>query len=359
MKTVIQSKDLFNYALMNPVLSDHGIDTLRIVSGYASHALASWHLSLLKAKKQKVNIDLVIGMAGCEGIRQLDHAGFISLYKKDEFDYDGKFECRYVERPLSVHSKVYIWCRGNTPVSAFIGSANYTNNGFLVSNRIETLAECDPISANQFFVDLKHSAVPCQKARKMLFVKGHDKSYAKPVSSIVEIESDQQSPFYGCARIDIPLRNTRKHFGAGSGLNWGLNAAGKPRLRNKKKPNGGRRDPNEAYIRVPKKYDVGFFPKYIKVPRGKKAREAQIPFSVQTDDGKVFSCIRASGGYGKEIETPQDNTELGVWFRERLGIPSGAKVTDKVVRKYGRDKVRFYKLSDDQYFLDFSKPKQK
>lgn len=87
--------------------------------------------------------------------------------------------------------------------------------------------------------------------------------------------------------------------------------------------------------------------------------EAQIRFSVQTDDDEIFSCIRASGGYGKEIEIPQDNAELGRWFRKRLGIASGTPITDAIMRNYGRETVTFYKLSEDQFFMDFSRPKRK
>lgn len=355
MDAKVHSTDLFKYALLNPILTRNGLDTLRIVSGYASHALASWHLATLKAKRRRINVELIIGMAGGDRINKLDHAGFVSLHNKEEFTYDGEFNCSYVKMPRLIHSKVYVWCKGDTPVLAFIGSANYSNNGFKSSNRIETLAECDPISANEFFIEARKNSVSCLVANKKLFVTGYNIVPGKEHAPVVKVEKNRQSPFFGCSYIDINLKNSRNHFGVGSGLNWGLNKNGKPRLQNKKKPKGGRRDPNEAYIRVPKRFDVGFFPKYIKVPRGVKARDAQIPFSVQTDDGKVFSCIRASGGYGKEIETPQDNTELGRWFRERLNIPYGTMITQKVMRRYGRDFVRFYKLAEDQYYMDFSR----
>lgn len=346
--------DLFDYALIKPLRHAVKPDSLKIVSGYASHALASGHISVLKDRKETLDIDLVVGMTSTDGVKLLDHEGFISLHEKREFEYDGSFVCRYVKKKPTVHSKVYVWCKNNEPVVAFAGSANYTNNGFKVSSRKETLVECDPVSAYKFFLSCQENTVECQNAQKDVFVHGCMKKAVVEESPVFEVETDTDSPFYGYEKIVIPLRNSRGHFGIESGLNWGLNKYGKPRLQNKLKPSGGRRNPDEAYIRFPKKFDCGFFPPYIKVPKGKSATEAQIRFSVLTDDNEMFSCIRASGGYGKEIETPQDNTELGRWFRKRLGVDSGTMITSKIMKSYGREDVTFYKISEDQFFMDFS-----
>ena len=355
---VLVDKDLFDYALMKPLKSKANPDSLKIVSGYASHAFASGHLSAVKRRKGRLDIDLVLGMASIDGVKLLDHEGFISLHEKREFDYNGSFVCRYVRTPPAVHSKVYVWCKGNLPVMAFAGSANYSNYGFAVASRRETLVECDPVSAYKFFLSCRKNTVQCQIAKKSEFVRGHEKKMVAVEKSVCGVETDPDSPFFGYDKIDIPLRNSDGHFGIESGLNWGLNEHGKPRLQNKSKPLGGRRNPDEAYIRVPKEFDCGFFPPYVKVPRGQSSRAAQIRFSVLTDDNEVFSCIRASGGYGKEIETPQDNTELGRWFRKRLGIGSGKMITSKIMKRYGREDVTFYKISEDQFFMDFSVKKK-
>lgn len=356
MDSCVVDNDLFNYALMNPLKSKVKPDSLRIVSGYASHAFASGHLATLKGRKEKINVDLLVGMASVDGIKLLDHEGFVSLHEKKEFEFEGSFVCRYVRAAPAVHSKVYVWCKGNLPVVAFAGSANYTNNGFKVASRKETLVECDPVSAYEFFLSCRKSTVQCQVAQRHEFVRGYEKKTApeKEKKYTCEVEANPDSPFFGYEKIVIPLRNSEGHFGIESGLNWGLNKYGRPRLQNKSKPSGGRRNPDEAYIRLPKKFDCGFFPPYIKVSRGQSAQEAQIRFSVLTDDNEMFSCIRASGGYGKEIETPQDNTELGRWFRKRLGVASGTMITQKIMKLYGRDDVTFYKISDDQFFMDFS-----
>ena len=197
--------DLFDYALIKPLRHTVKPDSLKIVSGYASHALASGHISVLKDRTEKLDIDLVVGMTSTDGVKLLDHKGFISLHEKREFEYDGSFVCRYVKKKPAVHSKVYVWCKNNRPVVAFAGSANYTNNGFKVSSRKETLVECDPVSAYKFFLSCQKNTVECQNAQKDVFVHGCMKKTVVEESPVFEVETDTDSPFYGWNRVRIEL----------------------------------------------------------------------------------------------------------------------------------------------------------
>jgi len=129
MGEVFDSK-LYDYALISPSLGANPPDSLCIVSGYASHALATDHIQGLMAKNRSIKIDLIYGMAGVEGVKKIDHMGFVALHKKEEYPYDGSFDCRYIAKPKSIHAKVYVWCRKGVPIRAFLGSANYTNKGF-------------------------------------------------------------------------------------------------------------------------------------------------------------------------------------------------------------------------------------
>lgn len=355
MSSIVVDKALFDYALVNPLFSSKAPDTLRIVSGYATHAMAARHLLETTARKKHLAVDLVYGMAGADGVRKSDHLGFISLEGHHEFQYNGDFSCSYVKKPKSVHSKVYVWCRGDVPVQAFIGSANYSETGFNSSSRIETLAECDPVTALDFFWETKKKTVPCAQANRDVDFPPKLRSYEIPkqFNQSLMIETDEHSPYRGCLKIVVPLINAKGHLGDGSGLNWGVTSDGTPRLSNKKNPNSFR-NPNEAYIRIPKKIAMtGFFPEYNPLA---KHKEEQTRFTIITDDGETFSCVRTSGGYGKEIETPQDNSELGRYFRKRLGLSDGAYIDVKAMKKYGRFDVTFYKTHDESYVMDFSRP---
>ena len=111
MNATVTDKGLFEYALMQPRFSASAPDTLRIVSGYATHAMAARHLIEMTAKRQKLSIDLIYGMAGSDGVSKINHLGFLSLERHAEFAYDGSFACSYVKKPKSVHSKVYVALR--------------------------------------------------------------------------------------------------------------------------------------------------------------------------------------------------------------------------------------------------------
>lgn len=356
---VIQ-RALFDRVLIDPLNTSCAPDSLHIVSGYATYAMASHHMLEIQNEHKNLAIDLVVGMAGIEGVRKADHLGFLSLQTKKEFDFKGSFDCSYVKRPMSIHSKVYVWCKGAMPVKAFIGSANYSENGFNQKSRIETVAECDPESAFKFFCEAKKLSVDCQgvnrevdfpeKLRGIEIPKAHD--------PVVMIETDPASPYKGCLKIIVSLlieKGSKKGtVGEGSRLNWGVMSDGTPRRNKKDDATSASRDPNQAYIALPTPIQKsGFFPEYNRFAKG---RNEQSRFTILTDDGRTFSCVRTSGDYGKEIETPQDNSELGRYFRERLGLPSGAFITPQDLKRYGRYDVAFYKLDDETYVMDFSQP---
>lgn len=112
-----------------------------------------------------------------------------------------------------------------------------------------------------------------------------------------------------------------------SGLNWG---------------HRGKRQRNEAYIKVPATvYHTDFFP------------ATASPFTITTDDGRIFNCAIAQQS-GKAIHTPDNNSLFGVYFRERLGLPSGELVTLEALQHYGRTSVTVEKLDNTSYRMDFS-----
>jgi hypothetical protein len=114
-----------------------------------------------------------------------------------------------------------------------------------------------------------------------------------------------------------------------AGLNWGQRPG---------------REPNEAYIQLPPEvYRSKFFP----------ARPQR--FTVTTDDNKTLICTRAQKGKdGDAIETPDGNSLLGEYFRNRLGLASGASVTKSDLERYGRTDVTFRKIDKENYQMDFS-----
>lgn len=348
MNAKVIDENLFEYALMRPRFSSKAPDTLRIVSGYATHAMAARHLIEMTAKKQKIKIDLIYGMAGIDGVSKINHIGFRSLEEHSEFAYDGSFSCSYVIKPKSVHSKVYVWCKGTTPVQAFVGSANYSENGFNLLSRTETLAECDAVSALKFFYETQKKTISCKKANREKDFPLKIRSlpdFEKQIDPVITIEQDRESPFYGHEKVILSLLTRNGDVGNGSRLNWGVRPNGMPR--ESINANGAKsvRDPNQSYIGLPAALQrSGFFP------------DIKRRFTVLTDDDKIFTCVRAQAN-GKAIETPQKNSEIGAYFRERLGLRSGAYISIRDLKRYGRYDVVFYKLDDENYVMNFARPK--
>ena len=56
----------------------------------------------------------------------------------------------------------------------------------------------------------------------------------------------------------------------------------------------------------------------------------------------------------KAITTPARNSDLGEYFRNRLGLANGDFVTREDLDRYGRTNVIFIKLDEETYYMDFS-----
>lgn len=112
-----------------------------------------------------------------------------------------------------------------------------------------------------------------------------------------------------------------------SGLNWGQRPG---------------REPNQAYLSVP--VDIqrsGFFPE-----RGEE-------FMIECDDGFNMKCVRSQEN-GKAIESPTDNSIIGIYFRNRLGVRLGHMVTVDHLHAYGRISVDIHHRNTHRFYLDFS-----
>ena len=127
-------------------------------------------------------------------------------------------------------------------------------------------------------------------------------------------------------KVRINLLGIDGNIGQKSGLNWGQR---------------GGRDQNQAYIPVrTSECSEDFFP-----DRG-------VEFELVTDDGKTIKCVRAQDN-GKAIQS-LNNSELGLYFRSRLSLSSGQKVTERHLQDYGRLDIDIYKVEELKYFLNFS-----
>ena len=293
--------------------------SLYIVSGYATPAMASRHIKdIVDRKFSKIDIHLIIGMTAKDGIGTTNHKEFCSLVKDSGIK---SFQCAYVpDGEPPVHTKAYAWFHGKVPLCGYIGSANYTQTGFYF-NQKEAMEESDPQEILDYYKTVQKTAILCDHQDMFRLVKDDKRSLSRPGTDYSEFRVAGQNT------VTYTLLDRSRNLPKGSsGLNWGQRS---------------KREPNEAYIRVPSYVQKAkFFP-----PRGSY-------FSMHTDDGKMFICsIRQDKGKG--IHSSK-NSLLGEYFRRRLGVPLGKRVEKSHLEKYGRTNVTFYKIDDENYMMDFS-----
>ena len=320
------SNDLFNNILLNPI--SHGADHLYVISGYATAAMVFHHINYVRKQDSDIQVDLIVGMCPNDGLSVSNHQGFKKLVKDDFFR---KFECSYIMNRPAVHSKVYIWTKENKPVFGYLGSANYTQSAFLYTQK-EAMASCNADQAFTYYQELLSNTIYCTHNDAENFVQIYKNNYSKKKEQIIrQGEFEVKAPDYiiGLPKITISLLANNGTLPQRSGLNWGQRPDQK-------------REPNQAYIRLPSSvYHTRFFP------------ESSIHFTILTDDGKTIICTRAQQN-GKAIHTPHNNSLIGEYFRNRLGVASGELVTKDNLVKYGRNDIAFYKIDDETYYMDFA-----
>lgn len=233
-----------------------------------------------------------------------------------------------------VHSKTYAWFDNkNNGVVGFLGSANYSLNAF--SNRQnEAMNENSPNEIYDYYHMLLDSSVNCMDTNISEIFTLNDERLNRRFD-VPQSHFDRESRIIDtdemeCIRLNLtteragPLRVPER-----SGLNWG------------QRPEESR-EPNQAYIAIPADIQrSGFFP-----DRG-------IPFVIYTDDNKYLDCVRAQDN-GKGLHTYRDNSTIGVYFRERIGVRLGNKVGIDDLRRYGRTDVLICKIDNENYYMDFS-----
>lgn len=326
----------------------HSCSSLKIVTAFTDCDRISTHMIKL-AEGMKNNsfikglkVDIILGMTK-SSLSQKKHEDICRLIKFLQGSKEmPDISCRYICNGAEVHSKLYIWeYKDNDgtmlPYYAYCGSLNYTMNAFY--KRREIVSQCDALEAWKYFNTISPDTIDC-----------FDSSVAERLKNIVNItigegeEPDNSELEYQRYNVETPvdtikislLRADGTDTGYGSGINWGI------------RPNGTKRDKNQAYI----PYNVadrrkGFFP-----DRYLPTDENCPMFKVITKDFGSFHMRMAQQG-NKALHSVESNAILGEWIRKRLGEPSGAYITKQMLENYGKTYVIFRKYADGTYLLDF------
>lgn len=300
-----------------------------------------------------IQVDIILGMTK-SSLSSKKHEDICRLIRFiNESNHMPQVSCRYISENQEVHSKIYIWCRpsgfrkaepneGWMPAISYCGSLNYTMNAFY--KRKEAVSMCNPEASYAYYMkDVFPYTIDCfdknvSEKLKNVINKGAEEVEEPDNSELEYLEYDKRPPVATC-RVSL-LFADGSGTGYGSGVNWGI------------RPNGYKRDPNQAYFpynvrdRIP-----GFFPDRIH-PDDKNCPM----FRVITKDFGSFHMRMAQMG-NKALQSVESNAILGEWIRKKIGAPSGGFVTKKMLENYGKTHVTFRKYMDEDgrpvYLLDF------
>lgn len=314
------TEDIAKKILFQPL--HDGADELYLATAYATHTMLSWFLTNLELHQhQTLRIAMIVGMVPYNHLSVTVHDGFCALVKQPYPQQIDKVECSYLYDSPAFHGNLYIWKKHGVLYKAFMGSAPFVQSAFTRSDVQESMVECDVQEAWKLYSALIGRSVYCNHAEIEEYVQ------LVPSHPVLDMELNLVSKLDNYESVTLSLVTKNGKPGSRSGLNWG------------QRP---RRDPNQAYIPLPRPIaQSGFFP-----PKN-------IHFTAITDDRKQLT-LRVEQQNDKAIATPERNSDLGEYFRNRLGLANGAFVTRNDLDAYGRTDVTFYKLDDETYYMDFS-----
>lgn len=307
------TENLYNQILIQPVYD--GYNELFIVTGYSSATFLRKHLCDTLNINPKIKIKLIIGM----NQKRRDHSAYLNL----KSNYPKQFDGYYYSGKPEVHAKVYCWRNEQNKSLGYSGSANYSQYGFFCDKQQNQMVNGSSVEIFDFFNSLLEDSIPINK-------------YILKDDEILEHETIKGSLPPGHIEWVVPDTSVRisllskdGKLPKKSGLNWGQ----RPEYN---------RDPNQAYLSI--RSDArkqGFLP------------EKKYTFTLLTDDNVTMDCTVQQEGR-KAISTTNDNSELGVYFRNRLNVTSGAMITEQHLKDYGRSDFLLKKLDEETFFLDFS-----
>ena len=323
-------------------------NSLKIVTAFTDTERISTHMIHLgegiRANRfvRGLKVDIILGMTK-SSLSQRKHEDICRLlHFLNESRGMPTVTCRYICDGPEVHSKLYIWSHpdehvGELPFTAYCGSLNYTMNAFY--RRREAVSMCSSLDAFWYYKELLPNTIDCfdpsvSERLRNVVNNGPEEIEGPDNSEMDYLLYDQQTPI---ATINVSLlRADDSDTGYGSGINRGI------------RPNGTKRDQNQAYIPYNRQDRVpGFFPDRI------NPEDENCPmFKVITKDFGSFHMRMAQQG-NKALHSVESNVILGEWIRKRIGVPSGGYVTKQMLEHYGRTYVRFRKYADGVYLLDF------
>lgn len=335
------NNDSFGGKLMNVVREEfHRSKDVSIASGYVSHdVIRQFEPDFYRLAQSGGRFRLLLGMAFYDGLagRNLVHLEKINKALEEMNPGSGIF-VSYANR---FHGKMYSFS-DDTGKRVYIGSSNFSRSG--LSENWECTARIDDARDKQATVNYleflfnQDNAAVISKAE--ITVHGSEKYKARIALSTLDDLERFDTASIDKTRLqffDYPLEriaekersNLNVYFGKGR---WSRST--------------GKVAPRPWYeVELIANKDINRNPLY---PKGN--------FTAYTDDGYIIPMY-TGGDYFKNIRSRGNLTMFGQWIKGKLQradalIPL-TPVTVDTLEKYGKLSLRFYKIAEGQYYLEF------
>jgi len=325
---------LYTDNLEDIIFSRHELidaNELIVLSGYLGPKPVE-KLSELPFKSKVIH-----GMHGEEGVVKQIHDSLVNIQRAHS-----QVDIFYSVIP--VHSKCYVWRKDGSIVQALLGSANFSQTALTTPFR-EVLAE----TTKDTFEPLnKYLRYVLDRSKSCLESDVKIKGVASQPKSEAHIPSGQTT-----CRVTL-LDPRTNEVQLSNGLNWGQGAR-------------GHTNPNDANIPIRTSYlrsFPGLFPpkQEISLLDQDEGRRSRNNDSVEViwDDGVIMRGLLEGSQWIDDVRYPKqfcsfpNKSEMGEYFRYRLGVPSGQPVRKIHLDSYGRSDIEITLLEEGVYYFDFS-----
>ncbi|QTJ43830.1 phospholipase D family protein [Dolosigranulum pigrum] len=307
---------------------------LKIISGFASPSFTRRVLDEFK----HVKIELYIGMTQ-QGLSQTTRQAFTTLYT----DYPDRLKVYYQYKSDPTHIKLYEICYNNNSLCTFVGSANFTVNGFERYRELLTVIYDD---TNRLFEKQRERSLEATDKRVGSVIPVIDEMEDENLEADDFIKDNQKKmhprtwlndqfreyhymrhPFSTFSKgyvdvdnyIEIPLVLPSDNLS--KGINAGLYG-------------------KEAYLSETGGFSfANFF-----------GEDLNKLVKFQCDDGQLLTGI---------VEPRRSNRlkflpSIYDYIAQRIGIVKNQPITIKKLDQYGRRTIKIFKIDEQEYELDFN-----
>lgn len=312
---------------------------LHIISGYASFQMAKKTL----AEFPSLKIKLYIGMTHTDGISRTNHNGFLHLMEL----YPNRLTVMYQHTAPSTHIKLYTWLYDGISMKNYIGSANFSENGFDKLN--ELMVESGEDFGHLFALQKKNS-IACTDPAISEMINIYEEELVEPDSKHFEVVEENLAPYPRTEKstifvqsepskwfikqrtlinnrftnhydiIDIPVIFKGQYIFSRRGINNIF------------------RNGQDSYLEQSNRYPfTRIFP-----------YDTTLTFF--TDDNEILEGIFKEQFDGRLYF----HSDIYQYFAKRLQLDSKRPIEYSDLEQYGRDSIKIEKINNTEYLLDFS-----